>query len=689
MSVSSSNNIFDQVNQKADIVQVVSYFLGSNALTRKGKVYYALCPFHKDTHPSFRIDPQRNIAHCFTCNGGGNPISFTMKYAHLPAMEALKKVCEICSIPLPDDVKRFTPKPDPIETQYQEELKALTELKKFYQMTLLSNAGEEGRKYFEERKLPQEAMEEFGLGFAPKDPQQAIKTLRGMGYSIETLQRAGILSGGSSFADRYSSRVMFPLEDLKGRTVAFSGRKINDSQEGGKYINYPETPLFHKGNVIYHFAKARQTCKKDGFLYVVEGYMDAIAYYRAGINSVCALMGTALTEDNTKLLKSLGIEIRLCLDGDEPGQKNEEVCLNLFRRFEVPCRVVRKFKGAKDADELLTKYGKEEFLKQANRFLDPFLFFLGRALKGRKELLDPVEVTSFLQRAKPYFDRLSDPEKIADIRILAKVTSLSEDALKRMLASSTGKDETQQNLPDKEKKRPIYYPKKNTQRDYGYTPVNIVNPDAIVASTVVRMTDLMKEEAEASGIFKEMVQTESEILCALPFLPKGMNLLLEKNLDLTIKVYYALSTLFSDCFIQNPKKEFLTKEDFKTIQNEIHKTDEVKKEEETSQPNEADELFADLFDIDDGENRSSGPLDSLSDKEKEEALQILDWISLLDPSTIDQVNFERNVEKEVLFSKIYGLISESRRKYGKVDEKTMMTIMKLEKKNRIFVKIPE
>ena len=179
--MASSGNIFKEIAAKASILKVIEAELGANRIVKKGNSYVCLCPFHEDHSPSMNIDVRRNTFHCWVDDHKGDPIAFVEQYEHLSPMEALKKVCSICSIPLPQELSNRKEYVPTVEREYPEELKALKELSHFYQLTLSSALGEKGREYLASRKIPQEVIDHFGIGFAPEDPSEAIRSLRGLG----------------------------------------------------------------------------------------------------------------------------------------------------------------------------------------------------------------------------------------------------------------------------------------------------------------------------------------------------------------------------------------------------------------------------------------------------------------------------------------------------------------------------
>lgn len=428
----TNNNIFKEVASKADIVTVVSNILGASSLVKKGKIYLAICPFHHDTHPSMRVDPERNSYKCFSCGEGGDAIRFVQKYENISPLEALKRVCSICNIPVPDSISDVK-KEDTFIGRYQKELDALLECKKFYQLSLKSNMGESCRKYLLDRGIDDKTVEKFSLGYAPRDNSLLIESLRKNGFDISTLERAGIIDKSSDFKDRFSNRLIFPLYDNHSRLVGFSGRVIDKDTAGGKYINYPETDLFKKNNILYNYCFAKDKARVTGKIYIVEGFMDAIAMSRAGIEEVVASMGTAFTKNHIQALKDLNCSIVLSFDSDEPGQQATEKALKLLVDEDISVSVTRKFKGAKDADELFSK-SKDRLIESVSKIYDPFLFSLARRLNGRKTLEDSSEINRFINDFKLYYQKLDDIHKARDLNTLSKITLLDSQVLKKMLS---------------------------------------------------------------------------------------------------------------------------------------------------------------------------------------------------------------------------------------------------------------
>jgi DNA primase len=279
--------------------------------------FMALCPFHKEKSPSFSISDDKEFYHCFGCGAHGDVIRFMVEFHKLSFPDAVTQLAAEAGLALP--------KPETIEQkQARERSDILKELMQWtaswYQTQLKTAGGDSALQYLKRRGLGDEVLDAFRIGYAPES-RTALKTyLVSKGGQIADMVEAGLLiqpESGDAY-DRFRGRVMFPIVNVKGEVIAFGGRALKEDQQP-KYLNSPETPLFHKGRQLYNFARARAAAKTENRLVVVEGYMDVIALYRAGIHTAVAPLGTALTEDQLHLLWSVVPEPILCLDGDAAG----------------------------------------------------------------------------------------------------------------------------------------------------------------------------------------------------------------------------------------------------------------------------------------------------------------------------------------------------------------------------------
>ncbi len=355
----------------SNIVEVISSFL---PVTKKGKNYVAVCPFHDDTNPSMSISPERKMFKCFVCGTGGDAISFVSKYLHISYGEAMKKVAEISGYT--DPRLEGAVKAKVVDQRKAILTKCLKDLTLYYSYSLNTEEGKEGLEYFEERHLDASMRDKYQLGYAPKDGRATIEFLQGRGHSLKTIEDTGIaITNPSGYSDRSQGRVVFPICDVEGNVIAYSARRIKQSDEA-KYVNSPETYLFHKSNVLYNYHIAKDKAKIAGHIYILEGFMDVFALSKIGIDNAVAIMGTALTSEHIALLRMLNVEIRLCLDGDLPGQTAMMKCCKTLEDSGLKVFVVDNQGSSKDPDEILNTDGPDALRTYLNKLLNRVDFVL-------------------------------------------------------------------------------------------------------------------------------------------------------------------------------------------------------------------------------------------------------------------------------------------------------------------------
>jgi len=361
----------EEVRAAANIVDVVGSYV---SLRKRGKNYLGLCPFHGEKEPSFTVSDEKQIFHCFGCGASGSVFDFLMRTRNVGFAEAVKELANRFGIVLPQagetkQAKRMR--------EMAERLRQVNELAAgYYNRTLLDkNAGEIAREYLRDRGLGQEAIEDFQLGYAPKSWDGLKRFLLGKRVDWNIAVQAGLLVKKSEQDgyDRFRHRLMFPIKDMSGRTIAFGGRALDDSLP--KYLNSPETPIFHKGRTLYGLATAREACRQNKTALVVEGYFDLLAIYNQGIHQVVAPLGTALTRQHVRLLSRLAPQAVLVFDGDEAGMQAAMRSLELFLRERMEVRLLGLPEGM-DPDDFLAKEGREAFhqlLKEVRPLMEVFL----------------------------------------------------------------------------------------------------------------------------------------------------------------------------------------------------------------------------------------------------------------------------------------------------------------------------
>lgn len=348
-----SNEEIMNIRNKVNSVDIISEYL---PLVQRGKNFFALCPFHDDHNPSMSISPEKQIFTCFVCGASGNVFTFLMEYEHLSFIEAVKLVGEKVGIKL--DIKTgLKIEKDDIYSRYYQ-IYDLTN--KYYQNNLNTVNGKKARDYLAQRSFSDEIIREFGIGLADSG-NKVYKMLKSNGYSDEELLDIGICSSSEKgIHDTFINRIMFPIWNLNGQVVAFSGR-IYNNEDVSKYVNSKESKIFKKGKILYNYHRAKAEIRKEKKVIVVEGFIDVIALYKIGIKNVVATMGTAITSDQASLIKKLSLDVILCFDGDSAGEKASISAAEELIKIALIPRIVR-LEDNLDPDDYINKKGVDKFI---------------------------------------------------------------------------------------------------------------------------------------------------------------------------------------------------------------------------------------------------------------------------------------------------------------------------------------
>lgn len=323
--------IIDEVRRSNDVVEVLGQYL---SLKKMGATYKALCPFHQEKTPSFVVTPSKQIWHCFGCGKGGNVISFLMEYDRVTFIEALRSLAKRANITLP-------PSGDYQEGAHDLLYQANEFAAKFFQEKLSSTAGAAAREYLTGRGVSQDSIELFRLGYAPNSWEDLIKAASGQGLSLQLLKEAGLIvprDEGSGYYDRFRHRIIFPIFSLSGRVIGFGGRSLEQKPQA-KYLNSPETPIYHKGRGFYGFCQAKTPIQDSAKAILVEGNLDLIIPYQHGFKNILATSGTALTIDQARLLSRYASQAIICYDPDPAGQSATERAIPLLLEAGLDVRV--------------------------------------------------------------------------------------------------------------------------------------------------------------------------------------------------------------------------------------------------------------------------------------------------------------------------------------------------------------
>lgn len=344
-------DVIAQVRAQADIVEVVSEYV---PLKRRGRNYFGLCPFHSERTPSFSVNPELGIFHCFGCGVGGDVFGFLMKMEGLSFYEAVRRLAEKYGVPLPKSTR----------DQGNDALyRANAFAQEFYKKLLWEDpAGGKARRYLEEREIGRGVAERFALGYAPPGWEGLIRAASHEGIGPEVLEKAGLAlrrrSGG--YYDRFRDRLTFPIHNPGGRPVAFGARVLGEGEP--KYINSPETPIYRKGKVLYGISQAREALRREGEAIVVEGYTDLLRLFSAGIENAVAVAGTAFTPHQAGLLRRYAERAILCFDADRAGSEAALRGGEVLSEAGLEVRVVELPPGH-DPDSFVREEGREEFLR--------------------------------------------------------------------------------------------------------------------------------------------------------------------------------------------------------------------------------------------------------------------------------------------------------------------------------------
>ena len=364
-------NTLEQVRAASDIVEIIG---GYFPLKRAGGNHVALCPFHKEKSPSFNVNPQRQIYHCFGCHAGGDVFKFIQEYEHIGFLDAVKRLAERAGIPLEMEE-------DPRAGEKRREKDALLKVhehlaQRWHRVLLNDAAGQPARDYLQARGVSAEAVEAFRLGFAPGDWEDTVNWAKAQKHDPRVMEQAGLVASkdGRQYG-RFRARLMFPIHDEQGRVIGFSGRVLDADVKGAKYVNSPETPLFHKSKVIYGLDKARRPIIAAESALICEGQLDTIACHMAGIENVVAPQGTALTADHARVLKRYANEVILCFDSDTAGQAAAVRSLDGLLESELAIRVMT-VPAPHDPDSFIRDEGAEAFRKLMEVAPGFFDFFL-------------------------------------------------------------------------------------------------------------------------------------------------------------------------------------------------------------------------------------------------------------------------------------------------------------------------
>ena len=441
-----NNDLANTIRSKVDIVDIIGERI---PLVARGKNYFGVCPFHDDSNPSMCVSREKQIYTCFSCHATGNVYTFLMNYEHIDFKEALKYLGEKVGVNTKGiHIQKKSTKYDKLYEAYNLSLK-------YFQNNLNSSYGKDAREYLKQRQIDEKIIKEFEIGLSLESKDDLTKLLTNKNYDLVTLNRIGLSSDNH---DIYNDRIMFPLYDVSGNVVGFSGRIYKDNGQN-KYLNTKETDIFKKGEMLYHYHIAKEECREKKYVIVMEGFMAVIRASSIGVRNTIALMGTALTKEQINLLKRLSKNIVICLDGDNPGQNATLNIGNTLIEQDFNVKVI-VLPSKDDPDTFILNNGETKF----KNLIDSAINFSDYKIERMKENIDfrsDEEKANYINNVIEEASKYDDPiRREVMLKRLAKEFEIGYNTLEMRLNSI---------LKEKKKKNTIIIPKKQISKKDRYT----------------------------------------------------------------------------------------------------------------------------------------------------------------------------------------------------------------------------
>ena len=422
MSVFIPDEKIQEIRDSLNIVELIGDYI---TLKKAGKNYQGLCPFHQEKTPSFNVSPEKQIFHCFGCGKGGDAIRFLMEYENLGFHEALVTLAKRQGIKLPAKSRASTS-----ETKLTEQLHQILEIAANFFINNLKKADSFVQSYLKKRKLNDEAINNFQLGYAPQEWDKLLSYCRNLNLNIELALQAGLIAKSEktgNFYDIFRHRLIFPIHHSSGKIVAFGARAL-DPEEKAKYLNSPETAVFQKSYILYGLYQAKKHIRESRYAVLVEGYMDVISLHQNGFPYAVAPMGTALTPQQAKLLSRYGSTVYIAFDGDQAGKNATLRAIPILLKEKIDIRIVC-FSEQDDPDAFIIREGKEGFQQLLDKSLPLFDFLIEHHAR-EKDLRTIDGKAQFIKDLLPYLQEINDPIKMPLIRTkMADFLNIDEQTL--------------------------------------------------------------------------------------------------------------------------------------------------------------------------------------------------------------------------------------------------------------------
>lgn len=443
-------NVVEDIRNQVDITDIVSQYV---QLKKSGKNYFGLCPFHEERTPSFSVSEDKQIFHCFSCGRGGNVFKFIMDIDQLSFPEAVAKVADMNNITLDPSYLQTNATP---ASSHDQKLRQLYQQAQtlYHHILVNTQLGQKALKYLHQRGMTDEMIETFGVGYAPDDVQLLPLFFKNKSVELSLLDQSGLLTvtEDEHRLSRFVDRIMFPIRDQGGQTIAFSGRILKKDLNKPKYLNSPETVLFNKRKVLFNFDLAKSEIRKTNGVVLFEGFMDVIAAYQAGLKNGVASMGTSLTDEQLYALQRMTNHLVICYDGDEPGLKATNRAVDmLMPKAELDIGVVSLPNGL-DPDEFIKAKGPAAFVNVIQNTEQTSIQFKLNYLKRHVNLNQDKFKFDYLDQALDLLQHFASPSE-QDLYLKELSTTLSIDltALKAQFAELVDHQKRQHGLSAKGK----------------------------------------------------------------------------------------------------------------------------------------------------------------------------------------------------------------------------------------------
>ncbi|MCQ2008432.1 DNA primase [Sporolactobacillus sp. STSJ-5] len=424
-------HVIEKIRKSLDIVDVIGSYV---QLKKQGTNYTGLCPFHSERTPSFSVSPDKQLYHCFGCGAGGNLFTFIMEIEGMSFSEAAQSLADRANIDLgPSFAKNDRPNPnDQKKKQITEGLELLT---KFYHYLLTTaKYGSPGIKYLKERGFTSEMIERFRIGYAVESWDAVTKLLQKRGIRLELMEHVGLIKKrgfDNKYFDRFRNRIIFPIFNMRGKTVAFGGRTLGEDKP--KYLNSPESDVFHKGNILYGYHLARQEIRKNSLAVLLEGYVDVVRAHQAGVTCSVASMGTSLTEAQAAALTRMADTIIICYDSDTAGIEASFRAAEMLQKNGKVIKIATMPEGM-DPDDYIRKFGGDRFKSDVIGASQTLMTFKMNYLRRKRNLSDEGDRLLYIEDVlRELTAQHRAVERDHYLRLLSEEFSISLDSLKKQL----------------------------------------------------------------------------------------------------------------------------------------------------------------------------------------------------------------------------------------------------------------